>query len=164
MVELVTRTPSKPDETNKSLTPDLAAPVLVNERNSLTPLAREDLGYDTAKQLKDGTSVGILQGSKHGLDEENPAEYANCIMLCKSSIDQPDAEELVVDKIPLEDTEAISNSTFRNLIEDAVKENSAVILARLQTRDKADFRKKYFHHFYGPNLVKILFRVFDLPG
>ena len=69
-----------------------------------------------------------------------------------------------MDKIPLEDTEAISNSTFRNLIEDAVKENSAVILARLQTRDKADFRKKYFHHFYGPNLVKILFRVFDLPG
>ena len=34
----------------------------------------------------------------------------------------------------------------------------------MQTRDKADFRKKYFHHFYGPNLIKILFRVFDLPG
>ena len=37
-----------------------------------------------------------------------------------------------------------------------------MILARLQTRDKADFRKKYFHHFYGPNLVKILFHVLNL--
>ena len=28
----------------------------------------------------------------------------------------------------------------------------------------ADFRKKYFHHFYGPNLIKIIFKVFNLPG
>lgn len=64
----------------------------------------------------------------------------------------------------LDDTEAISNSTFRCLIEDAAKDNQSIIFARLQTRDKADFRKKYYHHFYGPNLIKILFKVFNLPG
>lgn len=39
-----------------------------------------------------------------------------------------------------------------------------MIFARVQTRDKADFRKKYFHYFYGPNLIKILFQVFQVPG
>lgn len=65
-----------------------------------------------------------------------------------------------IDSVPLDDTEAISNSTFRCLIEDATKAGQCMIIARMQTRDKADFRKKYFHHFYGPNLVKILFKVF----
>ena len=32
------------------------------------------------------------------------------------------------------------------------------------TRDKANFRKKYHHHFYGPNLVKLLFKKLDLNG
>ena len=39
-----------------------------------------------------------------------------------------------------------------------------MIIARMQTRDKANFRKKYYHHFYGPNLIKILFKVFQMPG
>lgn len=66
--------------------------------------------------------------------------------------------------VPLDETEAISNSTFRSLIEDAHKAKQSLIIARLQTRDKADFRKKYFHYFYGPNLIKILFKVFQVPG
>ena len=70
------------------------------------------------------------------------------------------ADDLSVDSVPLDDTEAISNSTYRCLIEDAAKAGQSMIIARMQTRDKADFRKKYFHHFYGPNLIKILFKVF----
>jgi len=33
----------------------------------------------------------------------------------------------------------------------------------VQTRDKVNFRKRYYHHFYGPNLVKLLFKVFMMP-
>ena len=73
-------------------------------------------------------------------------------------------DERRLSSVPLDDTEAISNSTFRCLIEDATKAGQSMIIARMQTRDKADFRKKYFHHFYGPNLVKILFKVFQIPG
>lgn len=74
------------------------------------------------------------------------------------------SEECRVDSVELDDTEAISNSSYRDLIEDACKAGQSMIIARLQTRDKADFRKKYFHHFYGPNLIKILFKVFQMPG
>ena len=87
MVELVARTPSQPDETNKKLTPEIDEPVLVNDRNSLAPLTGGDLGYNEEKQQKDGNGFGILQGAKEGFDEENPAELTNCIMLCRSSID-----------------------------------------------------------------------------
>ena len=70
-------------------------------------------------------------------------------------------DDRTVDSVPLDDKEAISNSTYRNLIEDAAKAKKSVIVARIQTRDKSDFRKKYFHHFYGPNLIKLLFKVFQ---
>ena len=33
-----------------------------------------------------------------------------------------------------------------------------IIIGRVRTRDKADFRKKYFHNYFGPNLIKILFK------
>jgi len=129
---------------------ELAKVSSVVERDSMSPL------------------TGLIS---HRKDEENQVEAAqqNCILLKKHNTDNSIeplslAEETILDSVPLDDTEAISNSTFRCLIEDAAKEGGAVIIARLQTRDKANFRKKYFHHFYGPNLVKILFRVFDLPG
>ena len=96
------------------------------------------------------------------LDEEDPS-ISRCIIL-KKRLHGDKTPEQSIDQIPLDDTEAISNSTFRNLIEDACKAGQSVLLARLQTRDKSDFRKKYFHNFYGPNLVKILFKVFNLPG
>ena len=73
-------------------------------------------------------------------------------------------DDRTVDSVPLDDKEAISNSTYRNLIEDAAKAKKSVIIARIQTRDKSDFRKKYFHHFYGPNLIKLLFKVFQQPN
>ena len=60
----------------------------------------------------------------------------------------------------IDELESISNMTFGQLIEEAYKAKQSLIIGRVQTRDKADFRKKYFHYFYGPNLVKILFRVF----
>ena len=75
-----------------------------------------------------------------------------------------DSHGRLIDSVPLDDTEAISNSTFRCLIEDAVKEGQSLIIARMQTRDKADFRKKYYHHFFGANLIKLLFKTFEMPG
>ena len=95
-------------------------------------------------------------------DEEDPNQAR--VIYLRKRVNSGDQEESRIDSIPLDDTEAISNSTFRCLIEDAVKVGQSVIVARMQTRDKADFRKKYFHHFYGPNLIKILFKVFQMPG
>ena len=40
----------------------------------------------------------------------------------------------------------------------------SLLIARVQTRDKANFRKKYYHHFYGPSLIKILFKTFQMPN
>ena len=92
------------------------------------------------------------------LEKNSNAEEESVIIL-KKRIGGEEFERKI-SSVSLDETEAISNSTFRCLIEEAVKANKSCIIARVQTRDKADFRKKYFHHFYGPNLVKILFKVF----
>ena len=38
------------------------------------------------------------------------------------------------------------------------------MLARITTRDKVDFRKKYYHYFYAPNLINLLFKKLELNG
>ena len=65
--------------------------------------------------------------------------------------------ELVV---KLDDQECISGSTFRELSIDS----AFTIFAVVHTRDRQDFRKKYRHFYYGPNLIRILFQKFDLPN
>ena len=67
----------------------------------------------------------------------------------------------MIDEIALEEQEAISNQTFQSLLEDAAKNESGLVIGRIRTRDKADFRKKYFHNYYGPNLIKILFKTLN---
>lgn len=57
--------------------------------------------------------------------------------------------------LSLDEMEPISNLSFATLLQ----EHAQLIIARVQTRDKVQFRKKYHHYFYGPNLVKILFNV-----
>ena len=57
------------------------------------------------------------------------------------------------------ETEPISNASFAALI----AENPNMLLARVQTRDRKDFRKKYVHYYAGPNLIKILFATMQLP-
>ena len=70
-------------------------------------------------------------------------------------------ERKIIDSISIDDQEAISNSNYLQLIQEAAKNNSSLIIGRIRTRDKADFRKKYFHNYYGPNLIKILFKTFN---
>jgi hypothetical protein len=54
--------------------------------------------------------------------------------------------------------------SFAQLLEEAFKHRQSLIVGRVQTRDRTHARKKYFHHYYGPNLIKLLFKVFQLPS
>lgn len=67
---------------------------------------------------------------------------------------------LVVSSLQLQDTEVISGTTFEQLLAD----KPCIVLASVMTRDRRDFRKKYIHCYYGPNLIKILFSTFQLPN
>lgn len=66
--------------------------------------------------------------------------------------------------MPVDEDEAISGMTFAQLIEESYREKQSLIISRVQTRDKTNFRKKYYHYFYGPNLIKLLFKVFQMPN
>jgi hypothetical protein len=37
-------------------------------------------------------------------------------------------------------------------------QGKGMIVARVQTRDRINCKKCFYHHFYAPNLVKILFK------
>jgi hypothetical protein len=56
--------------------------------------------------------------------------------------------------------EPISNASFQAII----AETPNMLLARVLTRDRKDFRKKYVHYYCGPNLIKILFATMQLPN
>lgn len=67
----------------------------------------------------------------------------------------------MIDEFSMDDMDAISNASFKQLILDAAKHESPLIIGRVRTRDKANFRQKYYHNYYGPNLIKILFKCFN---
>lgn len=69
-------------------------------------------------------------------------------------------DELTIGKISMDEIEPISNVTFGALS----SEYPQIIIARVHTRDRTNFRKKYVHHYYGPNLIRILFSTFQLPN
>lgn len=58
----------------------------------------------------------------------------------------------------MDETESISNSSFGQIIQDCFREEKGVIIGRVQTRDRVQFKKCYYHYFYAVNLVKILFK------
>lgn len=58
--------------------------------------------------------------------------------------------------MPLEDVEPISNMTFTQLIQESSQKG--VIIGRMQTRDRVNYQRSFYHHFYAPNLVKLLFK------
>ena len=64
----------------------------------------------------------------------------------------------IVAEILLTEEEPISGTPYNQIL---IENDGNLIIARVQTRDKRDFRKKYFHYFYGPNLIKILFSTFN---
>lgn len=59
----------------------------------------------------------------------------------------------------LEDIEPIANTSFKQMLD----ERHVILIARVKTRDKQNFRKTYYHYYYGPNLIKILFQALQLP-
>ena len=65
-------------------------------------------------------------------------------------------DQQVIERLSLDEIEPISNVTFRVL----AQESPQLIIARVVTRDRTNFRKKYVHHYFGPNLIKILFSTF----
>jgi len=53
---------------------------------------------------------------------------------------------------------------FGQLLLEASNASSSLIIARMQTRDRVNFKKKYYHLYYGPNVIKLLFKVFQMPN
>jgi len=39
---------------------------------------------------------------------------------------------------------------------------SSLIIARVQTRDRTDYRKKYYNYYNASNLIKIIFKTLSL--
>ena len=72
------------------------------------------------------------------------------------------AEVKVVDEFKLEESEPIYFKTWKEILSDMKSNEFGVIIGRVQTRNKTDYKKKYFHHFQGGNLIKILFRTMQL--
>ena len=68
----------------------------------------------------------------------------------------------VVDEINFEEQEPIFLKTFSELLTEMKTNEFGLIIGRVQTRNKTDYKKKYHHHFQGVNLIKILFRTMQL--
>jgi len=69
----------------------------------------------------------------------------------------------VVDQINLDDPEPISNLTYSQLLAEAFNgtegnASEGFIIARMQTRDRVHFTRCFYHHFFAPNLVTLLFK------
>ena len=62
--------------------------------------------------------------------------------------------EQEVGLLQLDDIEPIENTSFKQMLD----ERHMLLIARVKTRDKQNFRKTYHHYYYGPNLIKILFQ------
>ena len=62
--------------------------------------------------------------------------------------------EQEVGLLQLDDIEPIANTSFKQMLD----ERHMLLIARVKTRDKQNFRKTYHHYYYGPNLIKILFQ------
>eukprot|EP00347_Sterkiella_histriomuscorum_P023431 403334668 len=60
--------------------------------------------------------------------------------------------------IQLEEVEPISNQYFGQLIIDSFAQDRGVIVGRIQTRDRVHFKRSFYHDFYAPNLIKLLFK------
>jgi hypothetical protein len=90
------------------------------------------------------------------------------IALCKEvkSLDANGLEitqTTVVDYLSLEDTEPISNLPFGQLMDDVFsgtdgRGSEGFIIARMQTRDRVHYTRCFYHHYYAPNLVTLLFK------
>jgi hypothetical protein len=48
--------------------------------------------------------------------------------------------------------------SFSDLVSEVQAAETGLLIARVQTRDRSNYRKVYFHHFYAPTLIKTLFR------
>jgi hypothetical protein len=64
----------------------------------------------------------------------------------------------ILDQVLLDDVEPISNMTYLTLITDSFAQNKGIVFGRMQTRDRVNFQKSFYHTFYAPNLVKLLFK------
>ena len=93
------------------------------ERDSLSPLTQNTKVPEASNNNRNNA-----QADADNADDE--ANMPHCVILSKLQ-GQVEEGETVLDRIMLDDTEAISNSTFRCLIEDAAKANQSVIFARL---------------------------------
>jgi Domain of unknown function (DUF5092) len=69
-----------------------------------------------------------------------------------------------VQTLNAEELEPISNTTFSQLIQESFSQGKGFIIGRMQTRDRVNFQKSFYHCFYAPNLVKLLFKTPMLFG
>jgi len=64
----------------------------------------------------------------------------------------------VIENLSLEEIEPISNQYFGQILHDSLEQDKGMIVGRVQTRDRVQFKRSYHHCFYAPNLIKILFK------
>lgn len=64
----------------------------------------------------------------------------------------------LIDTIDLAEFEAISGGTFGSLTAEYAAKDLSMVVARMKTRDKVNFKKCYYHYFLVSNLVPLLFR------
>ena len=73
------------------------------------------------------------------------------------------SQTVLVDKLSIEENEPISSQTFTQLISEVFSgsdsnKSEGFIIARMQTRDRVHFSRCFYHYFYAPNLIKLLFK------
>lgn len=65
----------------------------------------------------------------------------------------------MIDEIASEELyDRIQMKSFLDLVGEMQTAETGLLIARVQTRDRSNYRKIYFHHFYAPSLIKTLFR------
>ena len=60
------------------------------------------------------------------------------------------------DEIYCSEIECISGFSFSFLISESYKREMGCIIARIKTRSNSDPTKKFYHYFYGANLIQLL--------
>lgn len=94
--------------------------------------------------------VEVEQDFNHNLDQTPFVSLKGTINLIKDT--------KFCGKVSLDEVEPISNQTFSSIIKEAFDCNKSVIIGRMQTRDRIQYKRCFYHCFYAPNLIKLLFK------
>ena len=104
---------------------------------------------------------GIRLGNEDG---KNGSGKEAKVTKTADDIENQSVKQKVIDVFSIEEQDIIAHQAYRSMQQEAANSRMGFIFARVRTRDKANFRKKYFHNYYGPNLIKILFKTITMQN